>query len=71
MNTKKTKVSKKKKGNDTNRLLANVIIFLDNKINGEISVTKLSGLKKKLKAKSNVIQLKRLAKEINYSSIRF
>ena len=52
-------------------MLANVIIFLDKKINGEISVTKLVGLKRKLKAKANIIKLKRLAIELNYSSLRF
>ena len=43
-----------------------MIRLLDKLINGEISVTKLSGWKKKLKHKANCIALKKMAKTINY-----
>jgi len=51
--------------------MSRLIVRLSELINGSVSVTKLKGWRKKLKAKANVIELKRMAKKVNYDRIRF
>jgi hypothetical protein len=48
-----------------------MIIWIDNIINGNnVSVTKLTGLKRKLKAKRNEVELKRLHKKSDVTYFR-